>query len=479
MISTASGSERGPEVGPLREPRSLPLAVLIRKKPMIKRPTLHALLLALSFLLAPRPATVSAQTLLEKKFSASVEAEALLDLTASAPGTSWRERGAEAAVATIYVDDQYHQDVILFAGARDFTYQLMLGRVGPGQHSLRVEFNRKQSAAKTTNIKIGEAKITTIDRKHPEFQAIARAPILYARPDTIGKFSDIPLLAYYEFERAHVDDRYTYTVIFSNEDGGTQTTALMARWGRTTDIEWVCGARIRIGGEVSAIFQGANHKETQFAGKLEADHPLMFVTTVNNNFSDQGQSEMRFAPRPLPFDAGEASREEMMDRHPWTYRVMADEMIREEKITEKKEPGQLINDLRNYVYFDFTSIQTGAALSVAVKLKGDPVWRASDWGIANYKIDRSGNFRTTALLPKRARPEDIERIVVRCDVKGDPKTRLELSQVPHASCDLRSVNKIFVLNDDYQPGEPLKLSFQPVKIGFGEMVEIYQDAAKQ
>jgi len=446
---------------------------------MIKLPALYALLLAANLLLAAPPAAISAQTLLEKKFSATTESEALLDLTASAPGTSWRERGAEAAVATIYVDGQYHQDVILFAGSREFTYQLMLGRVGPGEHNLRVEFNRKQSASKATTIQIRDAKITTIDRKHPEFQAIARAPIIYARPDTIGKFSDVPLLAYYEFARDRADERFTYTAIFSNEDGGTQTTALMARWGRTTDIEWVCEARISAEGEGGVTFQGANHRETRFAGKLEANHPLMFVTTVNNNFSDQGQSEMRFAPRPMAFDGLTASREEMMDRHPWTYRVMADEMIREGKITEERKPGQSINDLRNYVYFDLTSAQTGAALSVAVKLKGDPNWRTSDWGLANYKIDRSGHYRTTALAPKRARLEDIERIAVRCDVKGDPRTGPELSQVPHASCELRSINKIFVLNDDYQPGEPLKLSFQPVKIRFGEMIEVYDNAAKR
>jgi hypothetical protein len=445
---------------------------------MMKHPAIYALLLAVSFLLMT-PSVISAQTLLEKRFTAPSESEALLDLIASAPGTSWRERGAEAAVITIYVDGQYHQDVILFAGARELNYQLMLGRVGPGEHNLRVDFNRKQSATKATGVKIGDAKITTIDRNHTEFQAVARAPIIYARPDTVGKFSDIPLLAYYESERAGASDRFTYTVIFSNEDGGTQTTALMARWGRTTDIEWVCETRIGAEGEVKTIFQGANHQNTQFAGKLEADHPLMFDATVNNNFSEHGQSEMRFAPRPLPFDARTASREEMMDRHPWTYQVMADEMIREGKITEERKPGQAINDLRNYVYFDIRSNQTGAALSVAVKLKGDPVWRASDWGIANYRIDRSGNFRTTALLPKRARLEEIERVVARCDVKGDPKTQSDLSQVPSASCDLRSINKIFVLDDDYMPGEPLKLSFRPLRIGSGEMVEIYNVALKQ
>lgn len=444
----------------------------------MNRSALRAFLLMASFLLAA-PAAISAQTLLEKKFSAPAESEALLDLTASAPGTSWRERGAEAAVATIYVDDKYHQDVILFAGARDFTYQLMLGRVAPGAHNLRIEFNRKQSAAKATSVKISGAKITTIDREHPEFRAIARAPIIYARLDTIGKFSDIPLLAYCEIVNRVASTLYTYTAIFSNEDGGTQTTGLMARWGRTTDIEWVCRTEDWMERGVSAYFQGADHQNTRFAGKLEADHPLIFVSTVNNNFSDRGQSEMRFALRPLVFDDFNFSREEVMDRHPWTYQVMADEMTREGKITEKREPGQMINDLRNYVYFDINSIQIGATLSVAVKLKGDPVWRASDWGIANYRIDRSGNFRATALLPKRARLEDIERIAVRCDVAGNPKTKAEVSQIANAHCDLRAINKIFALDDDYQPGASLKLNFQPMKIRFGEMIEIYESATKR
>ncbi|MBO0722041.1 MAG: hypothetical protein J2P41_14550 [Blastocatellia bacterium] len=445
---------------------------------MMKLPFFYTWLLATGFLLIATSAG-SAQTLLEKKFNAPAESEVLLDLTASAPGTSWRERGAEADVITIYVDTQYQQDVILFAGAREFTYQLMLGRAALGEHSLRIEFNSKQSATKTTSVRIVEAKITTIDHKNPEFQAIARAPILYARPDTIGKFSDTPLLEYYESDRAGAYDRLTYTVIFSNEDGGTQTTALMARWGRTTDIEWVCEAQIGAEGEAKTIFQAANHKDTPFMGKFAGDHPLMSIATINNNFSDQGRTEMRFAPRPLPFDARKASREEMMDRHPWTYRVMADEMIREDKITDERKPGRSINDLRNYVYFDISSNQTGAALSVAVKLKGDPVWRASDWGISNYRIDRSGNFRTTALLSKRARLGEIERIIARCDVKGDPRNKEELSQVPSASCDLRAINKIFVLDDEYLPGPPLKLSFQPVKLGFGEMVEIYNSASKR
>jgi hypothetical protein len=443
----------------------------------MKRPAFQILSLIAALFVTLAPAGGRAQTLVEKKFSAATESEALLDLTASAPGTSWRESGAEAAAAVIFVDGQYHQDVVLFAGSQEFTYQLILGRVPPGEHTLRIEFNRKQSAQKATTVQIRDAKVTTIDRANPEFQALAHAPIIYGRPDTIGKFSDTPLLSYYETVETPAGPRYTYTVIFSNEDGGTQTTALMARWGRTTDIEWVCGTSVKNGGAAETIFQGASHVDTKFTGKLEADHPLMYDITVNNNFSDHGQSEMRFAPRPLPFDARRASREEMMDRHPWTYRVMADEMIRENKIIADRKPGAQINDLRNYFYFDVDSVQNGAALSVAVKLKGDPVWRASDWGIANYRIDRSGVFRTTALLPRRARLEDIERIVVRCDVKDSARSSQDLTNAP-PSCELGAVNKVFALQDNFEPGPPLKPRFQPVKLRFGEMIEIYASPAK-
>ena len=63
--------------------------------------------------------------------------------------------------------------------------------------------------------------------------------MLFARLNTVGRFSDIPLLLYCERLKDEGEDVLQYTVIFSNEDGGTSTRTLMARWGRTTDIEYV------------------------------------------------------------------------------------------------------------------------------------------------------------------------------------------------------------------------------------------------
>jgi hypothetical protein len=396
---------------------------------------------------------VFAQTLHEKTFQVASEAEAVLELTASAPNTAWREKGREAAAVTIFVDGRYHQDLLLFNGARELTYQLLLGRLQAGEHTLRIDFNRQQSAPQATTINIKDAKLNIIDRSQPEFQPLAHAPLLFARPNTIGKFSDVPLLAYYETIPKGATTMLRYTVIFSNEDGGTQTSGLMARWGRTTDIEYVCEIELDAQGRaLKTIFQGINHKDTEFRGQYEAEHPLFFTASDNNNFADNQTSPVRFAPRPVPFDLSRAAREEVMDRHPWTYRVMAEEMLREEKITTQRAIGRLIADLRHYLFIDANSEQRGnAAISFAVKLKGDSRWYPSDWGINGYKIERSGYMRSTVLLPPDTKLSTVEKIQMRCDVFGLARTREEVAKLDEASCAFKGLNKIFLLDENYQP----------------------------
>lgn len=429
--------------------------------------TLLALLAALS------PCT-TAQTLAEKSFDVTEESEASLDLTASVPGASWREKGREAAAVIIYLDDRYHQDLFLYNGPQRTLYQVSLGRLLPGTHKVRVELNRSQTAAGIQNAVVHLAEIKTIGKSHPEFASLAHAPILYARPDTIGRFSDIPLLMYVETVRGQETTLFRYTVIFSNEDGGTQTAALMARWGRTTDIEWVIETTVDAQGKVQkSVFQGANHVTTPFQGKYEGNHPILLTATVNNNFADKGDAKLRFALRPILVDLSAQSREEVMDRYPWIYRIMADEMIREGKITAERTLGARIADLRQYLYIDAASAQRGGAgLSFAVKLKGNSQWFTSDLGINYHKIDRSGYFRTTVRLPGNISLRSIDRIAVRCDLINSPRNDAENAKAAAAGCDLQSVNKAFLLDTSYQPASPLLFENRPVKLQFGEMLEL-------
>jgi len=437
------------------------------------------LLLLAALLFAP---SSNAQTLLEKRFQLTQPSEVRLELTAVAPETDWAVKGREAAVGTLYVDGAYQQDVIFFAGPRKHTYRVLLGRLAPGDHTLRVTLNARQSAPNDARVVIHEALIapvTNADRL--EAAAYAHAPIVYARPDTVGKFSDAPLLMWYEFAQNENATVIRYSIIFSNEDGGTQTAALMARWGRATDIEWVYEVKLDASGKiVEETFQGTDHRILPFKGRREARRPLLAVASVNNNFSARipGAPALRFALCPLAFDAGNNSREALMDLHPWTYRVMADELKREGRIARDDAEiagtaglGMKIADPRCYLYFDAGGEQKHAALSFAVKLKGDPRWYASDLGASSFRIARDGWFRTTVRMPARIGLDAIEQVVARCDAMTEA-----WKQTPPATplCGLDKINKLFLLDEDFRPVEPLRINLPALALGFGEAQEIYR-----
>jgi hypothetical protein len=58
-----------------------------------------------------------------------------------------------------------------------------------------------------------------------------------------------------------------YSIIWSNEDGGTNTPQLMARWGRSTDIEWIY--RVEVDQNANRV-PGVMAAEVKREGKIEA-----------------------------------------------------------------------------------------------------------------------------------------------------------------------------------------------------------------
>ncbi len=426
----------------------------------------------------------SAQTLIEKTFKFDTEAEAVLNLKASSPGAAWATKDAEAAVVTLEVDGKYNQDVILFGGAENFDYRVLLGKLSAGEHQLRVALNASQSATNARKAVVSTATITpNLSTNQIENLAMTHAPILYVRPDTVGKFSDVPVLMWYEIIHEGATNTIRYSIIFTNEDGGTQTAALMARWGRVTDIEWICEIKFDEQGKIlSKVFQGTNHRTLPFAGHYEAQHPVYIVASRNNNFSDQLPETLptlRFALAPVAFDTANNSREVLMDQNPWTYRLMYDEMLREGKIATDAEVigaaglGIKMLDPRRYLYFDGASTQVNSALSFSVKLKGDARWYASDLGHSYFRIDRSGWFRSTVRLPKISNTTQIEQIVVRCEALPDTQARKQDFK-PEPTCAIETINKIFLLTEKFAPSISLPLKVRPSLLRFGDALEIYR-----
>jgi hypothetical protein len=276
--------------------------------------------------------------------------------------------------------------------------------------------------------------------------ALAHSPILFARANSIDRFTDVPLLMYYETERGPAGDLLVrYSVIFSNEDGGTSTVALMARWGRATDIEWVYEIRARGGRILEETYQGVEHETKPFAGKrANGSHPLLAVASDNNNFSDLASSAVRFALLPARARLDQSSRESVMDASAWTYRVMAEELRRENRISDSATDPRIIADPRQYLYVEAYADQKEAAVSVEAGDDSGGAVSASDLGDARLRVARGGFFR----------------IAVRLSPSGRGAPRLAVSLRCHATratgggrCERVRISKAFMLDENYAPRE--------------------------
>jgi hypothetical protein len=240
----------------------------------------------------------------------------------------------------------------------------------------------------------------------------------------------------------------------------------MARWGRATDIEWVYEFRVRGQKIIEESYQGVEHETKFFKGsRTGGDHPLLAVASDNNNFSDLACSAVRFAPMPVRANLERATRESVMDTDPKTYRVMTEELVRENRINDTRIDINTIADPREYLYIEATSEQEGATLAFDVKLKGQSKVFASDLGEPRLRIDRSGYFRTAVRLPKGAAPETVESITARCDASSKPAAGRRCQHV--------IVARALVLDVNYIP-QTLPLDSQPEASLSGGETRVYR-----
>lgn len=388
--------------------------------------------------------------------------EAVLDLTAAAPGTDWAVKGRESAVLSVSVDGRYATDVVV-TGSAPLAQQFVLGRLSKGVHRVKLTFATDRSATSAQKIVVSNAKVRTYSAQDPEYQVLAYAPIVYGRTmASLGSpfqnaTTDTPLLAWHE-RRAATTPGHTileYSVIWSNEDGGTNTPALMARWGRTTDIEWIYRVELDARGQRVAgsdVYQAPNHETLRFAGAYQGDHAKLETCTENNNMCDQLTGSMRFFLSPLRTRPAEAAREVVMDANPWSYLVMAKEMLREGKIeapspTAPSTPE--VSDQRNYLYAivkkttegaNTGSNWVGAALTVKLR-SGDTVY-GSNHVDPTWSIQRNDPAATTVELPAGTTQADIESIGVRRVVVGTDSG---------AAVNVTRLDRGFFLGADYLP----------------------------
>jgi len=369
------------------------------------------------------------------------------------------------------VDGRYSQHLFLSRGEGPADYAVALGAVAAGPHEVAVALDLKASAARARSAAVDRIDVRVVPEGEPEHDALAFAPVLHARPNTVGRFTDLPILMWYETAATPRGTRLDYSVIFTNEDGGTPADRLMATWGRVTDVELVYSVLRDAGGQVlEETFQGPEHVVTAFRGVHEGRHPLLWVATDNNMVRDRGRTTRRYAPAPVFFDLASASREAVMDAHPWTYRVSGEEARREGRIVATPRVGSgRIADPRRYAYLEACAEVQDAALHFAVEVEGPrgSSWVESDGGLPRFRVQRGGCFQAAVALPAGTRPEAVTALRVRADTRL-PSSARERPLPPGAgAARLTRVNRLFLLDEGFVPGESLLVWSGDVPLAIG------------
>ncbi|WP_232793991.1 hypothetical protein [Pseudofrankia saprophytica] len=412
----------------------------------------------------------------------STGGEVILDLGTASPEASWGTNGGESAVISLYVDDTYTTDVVIPASF-PIPRSLDLGNVPAGSHTLKVRFADDRSPAATHTANLTGLKFRTVTAADAGFAATQYAPIIYGRsgqgvtPDVNGPFqsavTDTPMVAFHtEATSPSTGNKiYRYSVIYSNEDGAASVPETLAQWGRSTDIAWVYQVEVNAAGQAvpgSAAVQGQDGSTVPFTGGYEGAHPVIQICGLANNVCGKTDGQMRFSLSALDsLDPRSEAPEGIMDRNPWTYWMMSQELVREGKTAEdpiddpSASPTESAGDPRSYLYLVLRKSTQGTpntdaawvGVSVGVKLAGNPTIYRSDLGVAKWSLRRDEPAATAIELPPGSVAEDIEQIRAIRVVGTGRDSR--------ATVQVESIERAFFLDADYKPQE--SFLFAPVK----------------
>lgn len=327
-----------------------------------------------------------------------------------------------ATALDIAVDGEVKTTVLVLGRIGHPAYTTLLHALPAGRHEIAAlpsPFWLWPSAGVTPTLTASVA---------PESVVVSHAPSLWLRADTVGMSTDLPLVLYAEDLRVNGSGVLRYSYIFSNEDGGTATPALLARWGRTTDIEMAYEEEWKDGRVIASRYQAPDHHVLEYAGSRQADHPSLLDATLNNVFLDRGRSGVRITLVPLLVDLQSATRESVMDKNPWIYRRMANELNEEGK-------AAVYGDVREYLYVDARLTLSDSAVA-AIARGSDGTWRTSDRGVKDLAVDRNGWVRIA--IPNSRNATDIGFVCYPAKPAAG-RCRIEISRV-------------LSLDDGYKPG---------------------------
>lgn len=355
------------------------------------------------------PLTLASSGFQTVPFSVGAPGEGVATVTMTAAAADWGLPNAESVVVGYDVDGVHFGTIVVYGGAAPTPYRIMLGALGAGEHVLGLRHEKKLSPASKSSVTLVAAPVVeAIAAPDVRTDFTRFAPVLLGLDTELNAAysggipvrgnaaSDVPLVVYATAEPGVGLTTYRYTMIWSNEDGGTGQfpDLLIARYGRTTDIEGIAEVDVDdTTGDLLAVRYRPDESGmlATFAGTFQGTHPILRTSTANGLIADDGASTLQFAIPPLAYDDAGLPRELGMDLDPKSYEIMAKEMVREGKTESLGNAAtKKLSDPRNYLYLDY---------DIDVSVSG-PVLRAiAIVGGVTYYSDHNLSF-TPALNPR-------------------------------------------------------------------------------
>jgi hypothetical protein len=341
--------------------------------------------------------------------------------SAVAPGADWGVVGREGSPVAVYVDGVYHSTVVVTserAKAGAAQYEVALGGLPPGQHTIEIRDARDRTGG-PTGIRV--TKIDTHVLRGEQALIDRHAPLLQTRSlpnDNRAEIThtDTPMLLVPKVTKtADGTTTIEYHVLYSNEDGGTGTVDLYRRYGRGVDFEWTYRVKLdAAGNKLKGEFQGPLHRTVDFSGTYSGERPVLRISTSNNNASQRLNTQPnadRWSEAPIAAVRQGVTELSIMRSQPWTLAIMGKELLREGRTTVfgSAPAASQIDDPRSYVYLHAETQQGRTAMKAGTTVTLH--LRNGKTATLEVKAANFGYGTATALaLPDGVRPEDIVRV---------------------------------------------------------------------
>lgn len=392
------------------------------------------------------------------RFAIPDAGEAVLLFHSAASGLSWAKAGYESGTLRMEINGYYSQHIILFGGGQEVVYPRFVGTMGVGAQEVMFTFSPEGSSQAAQWLRTQQLEIDVVTQDDPRYYGVSNSPIIYGRAERQSyemRETDTPLFAFCRFPKGGLTGReIEYFLAYSHLDKDMDPAQRLSQTGTPVVMVWSFRAALDSAGRAAKnlTFQGRNHAPHTFTGDFDLmGHPMLQAVGQEGMFADKPTTPYRLCLPAMEQWPEERPMAWMCNMYPWSYRIAAQELLRQAKIESPANPGsRSLADPRSYLYLHFGRKRAADSrgtpgIEVLVDVQGQSKPLSSTFGNDRWLLAEDGPFATAVKLPPNTELGAIRQIRVRAVPQKRDAFRTEITG-PQAA---------FLLDNTYLPGPML------------------------